>query len=205
VSLRFASSINVIADASLFFALLVTAGACLLLGMGMPTLPAYLIIVLVLGPAIKNMGIEDIAVHMFVFYFGVLSAITPPVAIAAFAAAPICGANPMTTAAKAVGLALSGFLIPFVIVYDNSLLLITGFDWPSFTWVCLRLMVAIWLLASAVAGFERARLSMLSRCLRLAAALMLVSALLQIQLAGLILGVVLIVASNIVARRAAPA
>ncbi|MEZ5653509.1 MAG: TRAP transporter fused permease subunit [Burkholderiaceae bacterium] len=204
VSLRFASAINVIADANLFFALLVTATACLVLGMGMPTLPAYLIIVLVLGPAIKKLGIEDIAVHMFVFYFGVLSAVTPPVAIAAFAAAPISGANPMSTAVKAVGLALSGFLIPFVIIYDNSLLLIVNFDWSSFVWVMMRLILAIWLLATFVTGFERARLSVGSRVLRLAAALMLVTAIGSVQIAGLALALVLIVTGNLVARRAAP-
>jgi len=84
VSLRFASAINVIGDSNLFLALVVAAAGCLMLGMGMPTLPAYLIIALVLGPAIKQLGVPFVAVHLFVFYFGVLSAITPPVAIAAF-------------------------------------------------------------------------------------------------------------------------
>jgi TRAP transporter 4TM/12TM fusion protein len=205
VSLRFATSINVIADSSLFVALLVTAGACLLLGMGMPTLPAYLIIVLVLGPAIKQLGIEDIAVHMFVFYFGVLSAITPPVAIAAFAAAPISGANPMNTAVTAVGMALSGFLIPFVIVYDNSILLITGFDWPSFLWVCARLVAAIWMLASAVTGFERARVPTWSRVLRLVAAVLLVTTFPGTQIAGLAMAVVLVVLASGTTRRVATA
>ncbi|MEZ5741822.1 MAG: TRAP transporter large permease subunit [Burkholderiaceae bacterium] len=191
ISLRFATAINVISDANLFIALLVTAGACLMLGMGMPTFPAYLIIVLVLGPGIKQLGIPDVAVHMFVFYFGVLSAVTPPVAIAAFAAAPISGASPMGTAAMAVGLALSGFLIPFVFVYNQSLLLILGFEWGELAWVILRLSLAVYLVATAIAGFENLRLAMWSRVLRLVAVALILTVMLPYQLGGIALAVVL--------------
>ncbi len=196
ISLRFATSINVISDANLFIALLVTAGACLLLGMGMPTFPAYLIIVLVLGPGIKHLGIPDVAVHMFVFYFGVLSAVTPPVAIAAFAAAPISGASPMATATMAVGLSLSGFLIPFVFVYDQSLLLILGFEWGELLWVILRLSLAIYLVSTAIAGFENARLALWSRTLRLLAVVLVLNVMLAYQLAGIVLAVTLILAAR---------
>ncbi|MGB0853162.1 MAG: TRAP transporter large permease subunit, partial [Pikeienuella sp.] len=107
--------------------LLLMALACLLLGMGMPTVPAYLIIVLVMGPALQKLGVPIIHTHMFVLYFGVLSAITPPVALAAFAAAPIAGAGAMRTAVEASRLALPGFVIPFAFIYQPAMLLGTGY------------------------------------------------------------------------------
>lgn len=147
-----------------------TAFACLVLGMGMPTLPAYLIIVLVLGPVVKGLGVDTLAVHMFVFYFGVLSAITPPVAIGAFAAAPIAGASPMRTAFVAVRLAVIGFIIPFIFVYEPSLLLMLDFEISAFMRVCVALTLAIWLLNTGASGFAGGRLSVFGRLIRIAIA-----------------------------------
>ena len=105
IGLRFASLLVELGHGNLMLALLVAAAACLLLGMGLPTLPAYLIIVLILGPAIAKIGVPLLLVHLFVLYYGVLSNITPPVAIAAYAAAPIAGANPLTTGVQAIRIA----------------------------------------------------------------------------------------------------
>lgn len=132
VGLRFASLLSSLADDQLILSLVLMAIACLLLGMGMPTVPAYLIIVLVMGPSLQKLGVPIIHTHLFVLYFGVLSAITPPVALAAFAAAPIAGASPMITAVEASRLALPGFVIPFAFVFKPALLLGTGFPvWES--------------------------------------------------------------------------
>ncbi|MBJ6373474.1 TRAP transporter permease [Sedimentitalea arenosa] len=127
VGLRFASLVASYADGQLVVSLLLMALACLLLGMGMPTVPAYLIIVLVMGPALQKLGVPIIHTHMFVLYFGVLSAVTPPVALAAFAAAPIAGAGAMRTAIEASRLALPGFVIPFAFIYQPAMLLGTGY------------------------------------------------------------------------------
>ncbi|UOA30466.1 C4-dicarboxylate TRAP transporter large permease protein DctM [Sulfitobacter sp. DSM 110093] len=127
VGLRFASLLSSLADDQLFLSLILMAVACLLLGMGMPTVPAYLIIILVMGPSLQKLGVPIVHTHMFVLYFGVLSAITPPVALAAFAAAPIAGSPPMSTALEASRLALPGFVIPFAFIYKPALLLGTGF------------------------------------------------------------------------------
>ncbi|WP_121066802.1 TRAP transporter permease [Chachezhania antarctica] len=167
LGLSFASVISSFSDTWLFGSLLVTAFACLILGMGMPTLPAYLIIVLVLGPVMTKLGADLLAVHMFVFYFGVLSAITPPVAIGAFAAAPIAEANPMRTAFVAVRLALVGFIIPFIFIYEPSLLLIGAFDPMAFARVCVSLALAIWLLNTGLIGHARKRLGWPERILRM--------------------------------------
>ena len=127
VGLRFASLLSSLAEDQLILSLILMAIACLLLGMGMPTVPAYLIIVLVMGPSLQKLGVPIVHTHMFVLYFGVLSAITPPVALAAFAAAPIAGSSPMGTALEASRLALPGFVIPFAFIFNPALLLGTGF------------------------------------------------------------------------------
>ncbi len=188
IGLKFAEMIADIGGTNLFFGLLVTALSCLMLGMGMPTLPAYLIIVLVLGPAIKILGIPGLAIHLFVFYYGVLSAITPPVALAAFAAAPIAESDPIKTGFNAIGIALAGFIIPFVFVYEDSLLLVLDFDIVSFIWVVARLMFAIWLLATAIFGFERIRLYASNRLLRIVGAVTILIPFLYIQAAGVAIG-----------------
>ena len=155
--------------------------------MGMPTFPAYLIIVLVLGPSIKALGIEGIAIHLFVFYYGVLSNITPPVAIAAFAAAPIAGATPTHTAVKALGLALSGFVIPFFFVYDTNLLLVDGFSLTGLLWVCCKLGLALWMLSTSVVGFDSRVLGVWERLLRAGAAILLATTIQTAVLVGLVI------------------
>jgi TRAP transporter 4TM/12TM fusion protein len=192
IGIKFAGAISSIGGNNLFLGLLVAAGSCLILGMGMPTFPAYLIIVLVLGPSIKALGIEGIAIHLFVFYFGVLSNITPPVAIAAFAAAPIAGARPTTTAVHAVGLALSGFVIPFFFVYDNNLLLIDGSTFLGVLWVSIKLGAALWMLSTSVVGFDVTRLGILERLVRASVAVPLTMTVTEFNVAGLVAAAVII-------------
>jgi len=135
--------------------------------MGMPTLPAYLIIILVMGPAIQMLGISMLTAHMFVFYYGVASSLTPPVAIAAYAAAPIAGANPLHTALMSFRLGMAKFIIPFVFAYYPILLIIEEFSLLPFVWIILRCCFAIWLLSSALAGFDSRKLSVVEIGLRL--------------------------------------
>ena len=179
VGLSFASSVAALGRDNLVLALLLTAGACLLLGMGMPTLPAYLIIVLVMGRSLRQLGIDPLAVHLFVFYFGVLSAITPPVAVAIFAAAPISRSNPVTTGIAALRLAFAGFLIPFFFVLEPSLLLVTdGFDPTRFAVAVLGLAASIWGLSTAFAGYDGVTLGPLRRAARFALGLLPIAAML---------------------------
>ena len=201
LGLTFASVISSFSDTWLLGSLLVTAFACLVLGMGMPTLPAYLIIVLVLGPVMTKLGAEPLAVHMFVFYFGVLSAITPPVAIGAFAAAPIAQSNPMRTAFVAVRLALVGFIIPFVFIYEPQLLLIGTFAPLSFARVCLALALSIWLLNTGLVGYSAGRLSMPMRALRLGLAAGLFIQVPVLQYALILVSLVLLVLPGRIAGR----
>lgn len=202
LGLSFASAVSGISKTSLLGSLIVTALACLMLGMGMPTLPAYLIIVLVLGPVITRLGADQLAAHMFVFYFGVLSAITPPVAIGAFAAAPIAKANPMETSVVALKLALTGFLIPFVFVYQPILLLIGPFDPTVFVRVIVSLSLAIWMLNTGMIGHAGNRLGWPERSLRLGVAMLLLVQIPQLQIAMIAVALALIFGKSLAQRRA---
>ena len=167
LGLRFASILLSQAQGSLFIGLLVMMLGCIVLGMGMPTVPAYLTIVLVIGPAISKLDVPILSVHLFAIYYGVLSAITPPVALAAYVAAPIAGAKSMATALTASRVALAGFIVPFAFVYNPSLLLVEGATPAVFGLSVLSMLIAIWLLATSAAGHDVGKLHPVMRLVRL--------------------------------------
>ena len=161
LGLKLANVIATVRGDSLFSALLVAMIGALVLGMGMPTLPAYLIIILVMGPAIQQLGVSMLTAHMFVFYYGVASSLTPPVAIAAYAAAPIAGANPLMTAFMSFRLGLAKFIIPFVFAFYPTILIIEEFSLAPLLWIVVRTCFCIWLFSSALSGYDRRKLSAL--------------------------------------------
>ncbi|MEP1207747.1 MAG: TRAP transporter fused permease subunit [Rhizobiaceae bacterium] len=170
LGLKLANVISTIRGESLFSALLVAMVGALVLGMGMPTLPAYLIIILVMGPAIQALGVSMLTAHMFVFYYGVASSLTPPVAIAAYAAAPIAGSNPLMTALMAFRLGMAKFIIPFIFAFYPTVLIVEQFEAGSFVWIILRTLLCIWLFSSALSAFDRRKLSIVECALRFVAA-----------------------------------
>ncbi|MDT3680933.1 MAG: TRAP transporter permease [Truepera sp.] len=121
IGLRFSSAVIALGSDQLLLTLILMMIASILIGMGLPTTPAYLIMAVLGAPALVKLGIAPIAAHMFVFYFGCLSMITPPVALANFAAASIVNANFWRTSGYAMMLGLPGFLVPYMFVYDPSL------------------------------------------------------------------------------------
>ncbi|WZL73773.1 TRAP transporter permease [Clostridiaceae bacterium 35-E11] len=122
--LKLAGAILFLGKGNLFITLVLTMIACIVLGMGLPSIPAYIITATMAAPALAKMGIIPQVSHMFVFYFGMLANLTPPVALAAFAGAGIAGGNPAKTGFQAVKLALAGFIVPYIFVYSPALLLI---------------------------------------------------------------------------------
>jgi TRAP-type uncharacterized transport system fused permease subunit len=171
LGLRFATVVQSISGENLFIALLLTALASLVLGLGLPTVPAYLVIVIVMGPALSALGGSSVlTVHLFVVYFAVLSAVTPPVAIAAFAAAPIAQASPIAIGIDAIRLSIVGFIIPFLIIENPSLTLVEDFALDDFTWTCARLIVGIWLVTTGLAGYANSPLGWPERTGRVLAA-----------------------------------
>jgi len=178
-------------------ALMLTMFMAILLGMGMPAVPAYINVALLLGPVLAGLGIANFTAHMFIFYFAVASAITPPVALAAFAASSITKAEPMSTAFSAVKSGIVMFVIPFVFAFYPELLLIddavidaaasasgsvtylAGYDGTvDATGIALllaRLVLALYLLSSALSGFDQSRLGPLQIGLRLGLAALLMT------------------------------
>ena len=170
LGIKFAAAILAIAGDSLFLSLVVVAVGCLLLGMGVPVGAAYLIIVLIIGPAIGKLGLSLMLTHLFVIYYAVLSAITPPVAVAAFAAAPIAGSKPIETGVVAVRLAIAGFLIPFIFVYHPSVVLLEeGFSYLGLAWGVGAFIFSTAALATSLGGFSRANIGIVQRTVRLIA------------------------------------
>ena len=170
LGIKFAAAILTIAGDSLFLSLVVVAVGCLLLGMGVPVGAAYLIIVLIIGPAIGKLGLSLLLTHLFVIYYAVLSAITPPVAVAAFAAAPIAGSKPIETGVVAVRLAIAGFLIPFIFVYHPSVVLLEeGFSYAGLAWGVGAFIFSTAAIATSLGGFSRADIGIVQRTVRLIA------------------------------------
>ena len=193
LGLKLANVIGEIRGESLFSALLVTMVGALVLGMGMPTLPAYLIIVLVMGPAMQELGISMLTAHMFVFYYGVASSLTPPVAIAAYAAAPIAGANPLSTAFMSFRLGMAKFIIPFVFAFYPTVLIIETFELLPFVWIVLRTCFCIWMFSSALSGYDRRALSIFEIIMRLTVAFAVLAISPTIHIPAILIGVALLV------------
>lgn len=112
-----------VANGNMFILLILTMVTCLILGMGLPTVAAYLMLGVMVAPTLVHMGIQPLAAHLFIFYFGIISAITPPVALASFVAAGISGDKPFSTSLVSLRLGIPAFILPFMFVYDPSLIM----------------------------------------------------------------------------------
>ena len=193
IGIKLASFMNELRGDSLFLSLTLAMIGALVLGMGMPTLPAYLIIIVVMGPALQNLGVSVLIAHLFVFYYGVASSLTPPVALAAYAAAPIAGSNPIITSLMAFRLGIAKFIIPFAFAYYPCLLIIENFSWLEFFSIVPRLLISIWFINSALAKFDFTKLSWTEVILRLSVGFGILFMDVRIQIICLILGSVLLV------------
>jgi TRAP transporter 4TM/12TM fusion protein len=161
---------------TLLFTLLLTAVVCVLMGCGIPTTANYIIMVAVAAPILGLLGVQPLVAHFFVFYYGVLADITPPVALAAYAAAGIAGANAFKAGNTAFRLGMGKVLVPFVFAFSPSLLLVTdGFTWPAFFLATIGAMLGIWALAAAVSNWLFAPLRGYERALLVVAALLLIA------------------------------
>ncbi|WP_299608772.1 TRAP transporter fused permease subunit [uncultured Tateyamaria sp.] len=155
VGARFSSVLLSIADANQLLALFFAMCISILLGMGMPTTAAYAVAASVVAPGLVQLGIPALTAHFFVFYFAVVSAITPPVALASYAAAGISGANPMETSVASFKIGISAFIVPFMFFY-NSALLMDG-TWFEVLRAGATAIFGVFLLSSGVQGWWTAR------------------------------------------------
>ena len=173
---------------TLFSALLMTGAVCILMGCGIPTTANYIIMVTVAAPTLVMMGVEPLVAHFFVFYYGVLADITPPVALAAYAAAGMAGGDPFRTGNTAFRLGLGKVLVPFVFVFSPSLLLVTkGFNWGDFVVTFVGCVLGITALAAALSRYFLVAMRPWERLLCVVAAVLLIAPGLGITLAGMVL------------------
>lgn len=167
---KIGSDLGLLVDQNLFFALLLTMIASLILSMGMPTLPAYATIITIMGIFLTKLAGDAtpiLAVHLFILYFGVLSPVTPPVALAAYAAAPIAKSHPFETGISALKLCSVAFVIPYAFFFHPQLLVgQVPFETPAFMEAVLRLGLCVWILTGAMSGWAVRHLGLPERILR---------------------------------------
>lgn len=173
---------------TLFLTLIFTAIACILLGAGIPTTATYIVLVAIAAPALGLLGVAPIVAHFFVFYYGVLADITPPVALAAYAGAGIAGANPFKAGNTAFRLASAKALVPFVFVYSPAMLIVTdGFTWQAFVTTVAGCAIGIVLIGAALTGYFFSHMSKIERWATFFAALLFVAPGIKSGFVGLIL------------------
>ncbi len=179
VPVKFGILMNAALSTSLFVALVVVALGCILLGMGMPTLPAYVTVAAITVPSMQALGLAPLTAHMFVFMIAVSSTITPPVAIAAYAAAAISGGKPIATAVTASRIGILIFLIPFTFAYNPLILGVKEagavWAWGPYLLMLVELLLAMYLAATAFTRYDRHALGWSETVLRLVAAVLLLS------------------------------
>ncbi len=217
----FGLEVPIVGGVYLMLALTCAMFCAILLGMGMPTVPAYVNVALLLGPLLTNLGVSFFTAHMFVFYFAVASAITPPVAVAAFAAASITGAEPMRTGFAAVRVGIVMFTIPFIFAWYPELLLIPeavmitdesgaktlieGYsgevELAALGLLSLRLILALYLVASALARFDRGPMRAWEIACRLLLAVLIMWKTDPVMWVGIVAGLSLISLHIILSRR----
>ncbi len=183
---RFSEMILGIAGASQLLAMFFAAIVALILGMGMPTTAAYAIGAAVLAPGLSKIGIEPLVAHMFIFYFAVISAITPPVALASFAAAGMCNADPWKTSTAALKMGLATFLIPFMFFY-SPVLLMKG-DPADILQAFVTAAIGVWFLAGSTEGWFGGKLALPLRVVLFFAALCLIVPETITDLVGIVVG-----------------
>lgn len=146
---------------NLFLLLVISAVVCIVLGMGMPTVGVYLLLAVLVAPSLIQVGVEPIAAHLFIFYLGMMSMVTPPIAIGAFFAASIAKANPMKTALTSMRLGWTAYIIPFLFVTTPSILLIG--ETSQIVITVISALVGVWAISVGFAGYFKDKLNFILR------------------------------------------
>jgi len=170
LGLRIASAIITLSGGILIVSLLLTMVACILLGAGLPTTANFIVTSTMAAPALLQLGVAPMAAYMFVLYFGIAADLSPPVALAAYAGAGIAGADPMKTGWTAIKLALAGFLVPYIYVF-NPMLVLVDFEAFPFIMSIGTALLGVFLLGMGTIGFYKTRMAFWVRALAMAGAL----------------------------------
>ena len=160
-----------IAENSTFLALFLTMICCIVLGMGVPTTANYVIMATITAPILIKMGLPVLAAHMFVFYFGIVADITPPVALAAYAGSAIAKSNPMKTGVTATRLAITAFIVPYIFAYNPQMLLINS-AWYDVVQIVITSLIGIFAVSAGMEGYMITKAPWWQRLLLLGGGLM---------------------------------
>lgn len=174
VAAEFGGQVIAVGRDNLFVALFLTMITCLVLGMGIPTIPNYIITSSLAAPILLKLGVPLIVSHMFVFYFGIMADLTPPVALACFAAAPIARSTGFKISLQALRVAIAGFIVPYMAVYAPALMLQDYGHFGEVVYIVFKAVLAIILWGAAATGFLLTRLNLFERVYLVVAAALLV-------------------------------
>ena len=190
IGTRFSALLLGIADQSQLLAMMFSMIVAIILGMGMPTTAAYAVAASVIAPGLINLGVEPLTAHFFIFYFAVMSAITPPVALAAYAGAALAQSDPMKTSVESFRIGLAAFVVPYMFFFSAALLMQGG--WLDTIHVTISALFGIYLLSSGIIGWFFGRIGWMARALLICGALAMLDAGLVSDLVGLSIGTVLL-------------
>jgi len=188
LGVKFSQAIISVGQGNLFLALIMAAACCLMIGMGLPTAASYLMVVYIAAPAVTQLGLTLLTAHLFIFYYACMSAITPPVAVCAYAGAGIAGGDALKTGIWAVRLGIVGFILPFLWVYNPELLLSGSGIWETL-WVVLSCTLAAVAFSAANIGFLRRPLRIWERALLLLLAVGMASHVESLRLPAVLIGI----------------
>ncbi|MDD3902918.1 MAG: TRAP transporter permease [Sphaerochaeta sp.] len=198
--LNMANAIIQLGQANLLLTLILTMVTCMILGMGLPSIPAYLITATMAAPALVKLGIPPLAAHMFVFYFAMFANITPPVALASFAAAGISGGDPMKTGLQSVKLSLAGFIVPYMFIYNPALLLIDTTPLIALR-VTATAIVGVCMIGMATEGYMIRKMNTALRIFSFCGALLLITANIYQDAVGLVLLAIVLISQRILFKK----
>lgn len=189
-----------IAENSMFLALFLTMICCIVLGMGVPTTANYVIMATITAPILIKMGLPVLAAHMFVFYFGIVADITPPVALAAYAGSAIAKSNPMKTGVTATRLAITAFIVPYIFAYSPEMLLIDTV-WYEVLQIVVTSLIGIYVVAAGMEGYMFVKCPWWQRILCLAGGLLLIIPGIVTDVSGLIIIAVVVVLQKLAEKK----
>ncbi|KQI69201.1 C4-dicarboxylate ABC transporter permease [Loktanella sp. 3ANDIMAR09] len=170
---RFSTVLLALADQSQLLALFFAMVVSIVLGMGMPTTAAYAVAASVIAPGVVNLGVEPLIAHLFIFYFAVMSAITPPVALAAYAGSALAGSDPVKTSVESFKIGLAAFVVPYMFFYSPAMLL--DGSWFEITHIAITAVIGVYLLSCAVQGWLMGHANAVVRVLVLIAGLFMIA------------------------------
>lgn len=197
--LNMANTIVALGGKSRFFTLVFTMVTCMILGMGLPSIPAYIITATIAAPALGQLGISAMAAHLFSFYFAMFANITPPVALAAFAAAGLSGGDAVKTGLQSVKLSIAGFIVPYMFVYSPEILL-QNTTFFGGLWVTIAACIGVFMIGAAAEGYLFTKIHPVLRIILFGGALFLIYSSFTTDIIGFAILIGVLVVQKIVSR-----